>query len=189
MTSAAGDARRFGSLPATLPRLSIPINSAVTAMTDPDGNPEPPVLTQRELCPVPAVRLANRGDINRSYSADLIATSGRVRKPFSHLSKLWVCTSISGSGLTQSGDREHEAYRLAPEHMFIGLPTTYRAKTGTAEAAEAARNDPYGFYHGVAVRHGSEAFIMSGPPLRFVEDNAPSRPKPNTPEPTQLKLF
>jgi hypothetical protein len=73
--------------------------------------------------------------------------------------------------------------------MFIGTPTTYAARTGTADAAEAARNDPYGFYHGMAVKHGSEAFVLSGPPLQFTPEDAPSRPKPETPEPIQLSLF
>lgn len=161
----------------------------VTTMTGSDGNPGPPIPPERELCSVPAVRLDERGDINRSYSADLIATSGRVRKPFPHLGQFWVCTSISGSSLTRSGYSEHEAYRLAPERAFVGVPTSYGARTGTAEASEAARNDPYGFYNGIAVKHGSEAFVMSGPPRRFIADKAPSRPKPDTPEPMQLTLF
>jgi hypothetical protein len=148
-----------------------------------------PVEPKRELCSVPAARLDERGDIYRSYSADLIATSGRVRKPFSHLGQFWICTSISGKSLTESGDREHESYRLAPESAFVGMPPNYDIRTGTAPAAEAARNDPYGFYHGIAVTHGSEAFVMCGPPLRFIADKTPSRPKPDAAEPMQLKLF
>jgi hypothetical protein len=155
-------------------------------MTDPDGNPETPALPERELCSVPAARLGDRGDINRSYSADLIGMRQQVRKPFHHLGERWICTTITGWGLTRSGYMEHEAYRLTPERMFIGVPTTYYARTGTAEAAEAARNDPYGFYHGMAVKHGSEAFVLSGPPLRFI---GPSRPEPEPPEPMQLTLF
>ena len=158
-------------------------------MTSPDDNPNQPNLAQREVCRVPAARLGDRGDIDRSYSADLIAANGRVRKPFHHDGNHWICTSITGRGLTHSGKTEHEAYRLTPERMFIGTPTTYAAKIGTAEAADSARKDPFGFYHGIAVRHGSEAFVMSGPPLRLVADSAPSRPGPDTPEPTQLTLF
>jgi hypothetical protein len=155
-------------------------------MAEPDENPEALGLPERELCSVPAARLGERGDIDLSYSADLIATNERVRRPFQHLGEFWVCTSITGWGLTRSGYREHEAYRLTPERMFIGVPTTYRAKTGAADAAEAARNDPFGFYHGMAVKHGSEAFVLSGPPVRFI---GPSRPEPESPEPMQLTLF
>jgi len=155
-------------------------------MSDPNGNPETPTLRERELCSVPAAHLGERGDIDRSYSADLIATNERVRKPFQYLGELWICTSITGWGLTRSGHREHEAYRLTRERAFIGVPMSYRAKTGTAEAAETARNDPFGFYHGMAVKHGSEAFVMSGPPLRFI---GPSRPEPDPAEPMQLTLF
>jgi hypothetical protein len=155
-------------------------------MTDPDETPATPAFPQRELCSVPATRLGERGDINRAYSADLIATNDRVRKPFQYLGELWVCTSITGWGLTRSGCTVYAAYRLTPERMFIGVPMTYHARTGTAETAEAARNDPFGFYHGMAVKHGSEAFVLLGPPVGFI---GPSRPEPEPPEPMQLTLF
>jgi hypothetical protein len=32
------------------------------------------------------------------------------------------------------------------------------------DVADAARNDPMGFYHGVSVRLGKEDWILSGPP-------------------------
>jgi hypothetical protein len=158
-------------------------------MTDPHGTPEPPAVPLREVCSVAAARLGDRGDINRSYSADVIAIAGRIRNPFQHQGSFWVCTSISGRGLTESGETEHEAYRLTPAPKFIGVATTYAATIATAEAAEAARNNPHGFYHGITVKHGSEAFIMSGPPLRFIPDKTPARPEPDTPEPLQLDLF
>jgi hypothetical protein len=158
-------------------------------MIDPDGNPELPDRLQREVSPVPAPRLSDRGDINRSYSADLIAASGQLRNPFRHNGSLWVCTSITGRGLTESRKTEHEAYRLMPPALFVGVPTTYRARTGEADAADAARRDPFGFYHGMAVKHGSEAFVMSGPPVRFIAASDPSRPEPDNPEPMQLTLF
>jgi hypothetical protein len=158
-------------------------------MTDQDGEPEPASRPPREFCSVPAARLADRGDINRSYSADLIATSSRLRNPFRHNGSLWVCTGITGRGLTESYETEHEAYRLVPPTQFVGVPTNYRARTGEADAADAARRDPYGFYNGITVNHGSEAFVMAGPPVRFIADSSPSRPKPDAPEPTQLTLF
>lgn len=158
-------------------------------MTDPDGNPELPGSPRREYYSVPAARLSERGDINRSYSADLIATSGRIRNPFPHKGDVWVCTSICGRGLTESGETEHEAYRLVPPCRFIGVTTSYGTRTGTADAADAARRDPFGFYHGIVVKRGSEAFVMSGPPLRFIAETTPSRPTPDEPEPMQLTLF
>ena len=100
-----------------------------------------------------------------------------------------MCTSITGRGLTESGESEHEAYRLTLPSQFIGVPTNYRARTGEAGAADAARRDPYGFYHGISVKHGSEAFVMAGPPVRFVADKTPARPVPDTAEATQLTLF
>jgi hypothetical protein len=66
--------------------------------------------------------------------------------------------------------------------MFSGPPTTYAARTGTFEAAEAARNDCMGFYHGVTVKYGREPFVLCGPPLRFIAEE-------DTPEPLQLDLF
>lgn len=158
-------------------------------MTETDGNPDPPSRPRRELIAVPAARLRERGDINRSYSADLIATSGRLRNPFRHNGSLWVCTSITGRGLTESREPEHEAYRLTPPSQFVGVSTNYRARTDEADAADAARRDPYGFYNAITVKHGSEAFVMAGPPVRFIADASPSRPKPDTPEPIQLTLF
>ena len=128
-------------------------------------------VEQRPTCAVNGTRLQyDSGDISESYSADRIASGQPVRRPFQHDGLLWICTSITGSGLTVSGNTEHEAYRLIPEHMFSGAPTTYAARTGTFEAAETARTDPEGFYHGVTVRHGRETFVLCGPPLRFVAE-------------------
>ena len=147
---------------------------------------------QRAACAVSANRLQHdRGDVNGSYSADRVASGQPVRKPFQHDGALWICTSITGSGLTSSGSTEHEAYRIMPEPMFNGRPTTYGTRTATGEAAEAARNDPNGFYHGVTVQYGRETFVLCGPPLRFVPAEVAARPEPtpNAPEPLQLSLF
>ncbi len=165
-----------------------------------DTEPPPPL---RLTFAVNAARLASgrfdhgrnrdigEGDINASYSADRIASAEPIRKPFQHDGSLWICTSVTSTGLTASGSTEHEAYRLLPARLFNGTPTTYSAKTSTVAAAEAARNDPNGFYHGVAVKFAREAFILCGPPLRFIPANAPSRPgaAPERPEPEQLALF
>jgi hypothetical protein len=126
------------------------------------ANPPPP---EWETVAVHPARLAWRGagretcegDIHASYSADVIASNGRVRKPFRWKDGLYVCTSISGSGLTDSGMQEHEAYRMVPAKMFTGTPANYHDKTARAEDAAAARNDPNGFYHGMTVTHSTES--------------------------------
>lgn len=148
---------------------------------------------ERAPCAVNPARLQHgrAGDINESYSADRIASGQPVRKPFQHAGALWICTSITGSGLTSSGGTEHEAYRIVPERVFNGTPTTYGARTGTIETAEAARSDPAGFYHGVAVKHGREMFVLCGPPLRFIAEEVAARPEsvPEASGPLQLSLF
>ncbi len=131
-------------------------------------------------------------ELGDSYSADRIASGQPVRKPFQHAGELWVCTSITGSGLTSSGSTEHEAYRLMPEPVFTGTPTTYGTRISTGELAEAARNDPSGFYHGVTVKHGRETCVLCGPPLRIIAEEVAARPEPGgpkPPEPVQLGLF
>jgi hypothetical protein len=146
----------------------------------------------RDTSAVSAARLQyGGGDINESYSADRIASGQPVRKPFQHEGALWICTSITGSGLTVSGSTEHEAYRLVPERAFTGTPTTYGARTGNFELAEAARNESNGFYHGVIAKLGRETFVLSGPPRRFVPKETPARPdaEPDSPGPSQLSLF
>jgi hypothetical protein len=158
-------------------------------MAESEEQPSEQPRERHELCPVPAARLGDRGDIHRSYSADLIASGQRVRTPFRHSGQGWVCVSIAGSGLTRSGFKELQAYRLTAESLYVGVPTTYRARTATADGAEAARNDPLGFYHGISVKNGSEAFVLTGPPVHFVPDASPSRPDGEGAEPMQLTLF
>ena len=134
-------------------------------------------------------REENTGDIRGSYSADIIAMEGRVRKPFEWRGSLCICTGSAGSALTGSGREEHEAYLLVPLRMFEGTPTTYREKTGTADAAEAARNDPLGFYNAMAVVCGKEKYVLCGPELRFVAIREPGRPDSQPATPSQLNLF
>jgi hypothetical protein len=158
-------------------------------------NPPP---TERETVAVHPARLEWRGagretcegDIHASYSADVIASNRRVRKPFTWNGALYVCTSITGSALTDSGTQEHEAYRIVPVKMFTGTTKTYSEKTVKAEDAEAARNDPNGFYHGMTIKHGGESFVLCGPPVRFTAETSPERPGGATvEEPLQLSLF
>jgi len=158
------------------------------------ANPPP---TKRETIAVHPARLAWKGasggvcegDIHASYSADVIAANGRVRRPFTWKGAPYVCTSISGSRLTDSGKEEHEAYRLVPARTFTGNTATYHDKTARAEDAEAARNDPSGFYHGMTIKHGAEVFVLCGPPIRFTADTSPERPDGAIGEPMHLTLF
>jgi hypothetical protein len=159
------------------------------------ANPPP---DDRETFAVNPVRLAwgdasrkiCEGDIHASYSADVIAMAGRVRKPFKWRGALCVCTSISGCGLTESRMQEHETYRIIPVEMFTGAITTYREKTARAETAEAARNDPSGFCHGMTIKHGTQRFVLCGPPIRFTAVVLPERPDGAIGAvPLQLTLF
>jgi hypothetical protein len=123
------------------------------------------------------------GDIRGSYSADIIAMESRVRKPFKWHGELMVCVGTSGRG----GVDEAQAYRLVPVRMVAGTPTTYRDKTGTSDGAEAARNDPMGFYDKIIVKSGKESYVLVGPPVIFVAE--PTRPGAQSVEPAQLNLF
>jgi hypothetical protein len=107
------------------------------------------------------------GDIHASYSADRISTDDSIRKPFRHDGSLWICTSISGKCLSHGGQQEFTAFRVFPKLRFTGVPTTYGEKS-SIEDGETARNDPNGFYHGMAVKHARETFVLVGPPALFV---------------------
>ena len=131
-------------------------------------------------------RKVGEGDIHASYSADVIATNGTIRKAFRWQANLMVTVGMAGRG----GVEEAEAYRLVPLKAFAGAPQTYHEKTGTAEDAEAARNDPNGFYHGMTVKQGRELFVLAGPPVVFVGETSPDRPDGMAgAEAEQLSLF
>ncbi len=131
-------------------------------------------------------RDTGEGDIRASYSADTIANTGKIRKAFRWQAQLMVTVSLSGMG----GIEQAEAYQLVPQKAFSGTPMSYAEKIGTAENAEAARNDPNGFYHGMVVKQGQETFVLSGPPVVFVAEERPGRPDGSlSPEGEQLSLF
>ena len=124
---------------------------------------------------VPACRLdRDSGDIANAYSADTIAGASTIRKPFNWQGGIYVTVAICGP--------KFEAYRLIVQRHFDGLTNTYNDKVGSLEGAEAARNDPNGFYHGMAVKKGGDTLILSGPPVIFVPGVEPAQP-------TQLTLF
>jgi hypothetical protein len=131
-------------------------------------------------------RDVGEGDIHASYSADTIASAGKIRKAFRWQAQLMVTVSLSRLG----GMEQAEAYSLIPLKVFTGTPTSYSEKIGTAENAEAARNDPNGFYHGMTVKQGGELFVLSGPPVIFVAEDGPTRPDGAAiAEGEQLRLF
>jgi hypothetical protein len=131
-------------------------------------------------------RESGAGDIHASYSADTIASSGKIRKSFRWQAQLIVTVSLS----RRDGRDEAEAYRLVLATTFPGTPVSYNDRIGSAEDADAARNDPNGFYHGILVRQGSETFVLAGPPLLFVPEEEPDRPGPaSMAEGEQLSLF
>lgn len=105
-------------------------------------------------------RQSGEGDIIGSYSGDRIGMGQPIRRPFLFRNRLWVCTGIT----TKSGKVFAESYRLVDPQGFEGGPTTYPEKT---RDAEAARQDPMGFYHGMAVRSGGRPLVLQGPPVVF----------------------
>ena len=129
--------------------------------------------------------IAGQGDICASYSADRISEEKPIRKPFQWEGSLWVCTGSAGRGCGVQ-DYAH-AYRLLPEKRFDGEATTYRARTAGEKLCEAARNDPMGFYHGVAVRHKGQRFVLCGPESTFLPDKSNTESLSNSAE--QLSLF
>jgi hypothetical protein len=140
-----------------------------------------------ELYPIDPARLAfETGDVSESYSGDRIAGGSPIRSPFEHSGYLWVCVSISGKGLTITGEHEFQAYRIVPPQMFKEKPTTYSVKT-SINGGDMARADPLGFYHGMVVVCGGKKFVMQGPPGTFIA--GPERPLDPDPQPAQLDLF
>ena len=105
-------------------------------------------------------RLNGEGDIRASYSGDAIALRGRVRRPFRFQNRLWVCVGTSGGSVLTA-----KAYRLVEARFFVGETVTYTEKT---RDSEAARRDPLGFYHGMAVMHGGKPCVLVGPCAEFV---------------------
>lgn len=96
------------------------------------------------------------GDIAAAYCADTIALQNKVRTPFVFRGGLWVVVSLAGNVA--------KAYPLVPIDDFHAEAMTYGGKT---KDCEAARADPDGFYHGVAVSYRKDWFVLSGPPATF----------------------
>lgn len=86
-----------------------------------------------------------------SYSADRIGEAGCIRKPFRMDGADWVCVSKAGGATHYNSVR---IYRLTLAAHFGGVTKTY---------ADATRDDPNGFYHGITVRSGGQTFVITGP--------------------------
>lgn len=112
-----------------------------------------------------AEKTIGQGDISASYSADRIGMGKPVRKPFSWQGGLWVCVGKRH----RPGELVAEAYRLVHPAVFGTEGVSYAQKTSDAEAARA---DPNGFYHGMAVSHRGALMVLCGPPVRFVPGQA-----------------
>ncbi|TRW91947.1 hypothetical protein FNJ84_21420 [Paracoccus sp. M683] len=120
-------------------------------------------------------RQIGEGDISASYSGDKIGLEGCVRSPFKWQNCLWVCT-----GMVSRGDfRAADAYRLVPRRFLDGTPISYHEN---AMLGDEARTRPEGFYHGMAVRHGKQDYVLIGPSAVFM-------PSEDVQTPRQADLF
>ena len=96
------------------------------------------------------------GDVQASYSGDVVP-EGRVRRPFKLGTTFWVAVRMVDRRALAVA-----AYRLVPSGEFVGESKPYAERT--AAEHDAARADPRGFYHGLAVKRGSREFALAGPP-------------------------
>ena len=108
-------------------------------------------------------RQKGEGDISASYSADVIAMQGRIRKPFRLNGYLCVC--VGKAYYPQPGAK---GYKLIELQNFEGTPTTYRER-----CKEEARACPNGFYHGMKVKSAGQLFVLCGPEIYVIESDEP----------------
>jgi hypothetical protein len=89
-------------------------------------------------------------------------------------------------GTALARDEKNLPMNEKPTRLFVVDRPTF-----SWEIAEAARNDPNGFYHGMTVKQGQETFVLSGPPVVFVVGERPVRPDDGAAgiEGEQLSLF
>lgn len=138
-------------------------NFATTIASSPPLNNNP-ILHSRGVV-VDPLRLADRGDISNSYSADLI-NNGKIRKPFPYNGQLYTTTSTN-SGIYPDSIRQAQAYRLVLATLFEGEITGFRRKIDR-DNGRSARSDPNGFYHGIPITYQTRQYVLAGPPLTFL---------------------
>ena len=112
----------------------------------------------------------NEGDISAAYSADTIASRGKIRRPFRLMG--WLHTTVSVSGTAHNTTAT--AYRLVAAKHFKETPRTYH------ESFRDPRSEK-GFYHGMIVAYGGQKHVLIGPPVAIG--------KSETSEPTQGSLL
>jgi len=104
--------------------------------------------------------------VKPSYSGASIAHKvSVVAKPFKYDDKRWVCT---GSEADAKGDHCN-CYQLVPRAEYTGEIRTYSLPEGRQyeEYYESLRNDPTGFYNGMAVKWGKKDCVLVGPEVTF----------------------
>ena len=115
--------------------------------------------------PAKAKKLPTSPSLDASHSAaDQWIPKGIIKPPFEHEGQLWCCVASMYRASVVSDLR---AYRVIPRAEFRGKPTTYN---GRALRGDRARNDPKGFYHGIAVKCAGQSFVLCGPPKTFPRD-------------------
>src|SRR5882724_6431220 len=62
---------------------------------------------------------------------------------------------------TKDGRRRHSRQLQRRSNL---RKSADRARTATEALSDAARNDPMGFYNGMAIKHGKNAYVLCGPP-------------------------
>ena len=72
----------------------------------------------------------------------------------------------SGDRLVVGGIQRTACDTCQYPSLTFSLNTTYTEKT---QDCDAARNDPMSFYHGMNVFYGGKCFVLTGPPVDFVE--------------------
>ncbi|MGA2160216.1 MAG: hypothetical protein ABSG90_13505, partial [Dehalococcoidia bacterium] len=102
--------------------------------------------------------------VEPSCSVETIAEKGsRVRNPFQHDGKSWICTG--------SGPEGYDCYQLLKAEEWTGETRTYSVPKGREynEYYESLRNDPNGFHHGMLVTWGKSQCVLVGPKTTFTE--------------------
>ena len=102
----------------------------------------------------PGHRSFTEGDIVKTYSADVISESKRIRCIFEQSGKAYVCTSIysSGEGIRCCGGTE-----IFTPQLFKG------------PVVEGARKPGRFYYYGMDVKRGKE-WLFLGETFEFVPD-------------------
>jgi len=103
-------------------------------------------------------------EVEASYSAGkIMERRSSVRNPFILDGEYYIATSGVASGV----DRYWDVYKIVRREEFTGETRTYATPPGreTLEYNEELRNDPMGFYNGMAVKWGKSDWVIVGPEM------------------------